>query len=118
MQIKFLTLYHNFINKESNFISAQDSLLTMWRNAVYSQSVPFIPTAKVEFKDYSFFEYPDQEKAKAEISRAYGKTSKRIKNNGIQYWWCGRQYPNLDTLYNALAEQKRFMELTITVEEL
>ena len=117
MQIKFLTLYHNFSDKESNFLSAQDSLLTMWRNAVYSQSVPFIPAAKVEFKDYSFFEYPNQEKAKAEIKRAYGKTSKRIKNDGTQYWWCGRQYPDLDTLYNALAEQKRFMELVITVED-
>lgn len=117
MQIKFLTLYHNFSDKEANFISAQDSLLTMWRNAVYSQSVPFIPVAKVEFKDYSFFEYPDQAKAKAEIDRAYGKTSKRFKNCGeVQYWWAGEQYPNLDTLYNALAEQKRFMELVITLE--
>jgi hypothetical protein len=117
MQIKFLTLYHNFSDKESNFLSAQDSLLTMWRNAVYSQSVPFIPAAKVEFKDYSFFEYPDQEKAKAEIKRAYGSKSKCIKNGVTQYWWCGRQYPDLDTLYNALAEQKRFMELTIEVTE-
>ena len=118
MQIKFLTLYHNFSDKESNFMSAQDSLLTMWRNAVYSQSVPFIPAAKVEFTDYSFFEYPDQEKAKAEIHRAYGKTSKRIKNYGeVQYWWAGEQYPTLGALYNALAEQKRFMELVITVED-
>ena len=118
MQIKFLTLYHNFSDKESNFLSAQDSLLTMWRNAVYSQSVPFIPTAKVEFNDYSFFDYPDQEKAKAEIKRAYGSKSKRFKNSDIQYWWAGKQYLDLDTLYKALAEQKRFMELVITVEDL
>ena len=119
MQIKFLTLYHNFSDKEHNLAEAQQSLLTMWQNAVFNRHIKFIPEAKVEFSDYSFFEYPDQVKAKAEIHRAYGLKSKRVKNYGeVQYWWAGERYPNLDTLYNALAEQKRFMELTITVEEL
>jgi glutathione S-transferase len=118
MQIKFLTLYHNFSNKEKNLADAQRDLLSMWHTAIFNSHVQFIPEAKVEFKDYSFFEYPDQEKAKAEIHRAYGSKSKRFKNSEVQYWWAGEQYPSLDTLYNALAEQKRFMELVITVENL
>ena len=116
MQIKFLTLYHNF-SEEKDLAEAQRDLLSMWQNAIFNRHIKFIPEAKVEFNDYSFFEYPDQEKAKAEISRAYGSKSKRFKTSDIQYWWAGEQYPNLDTLYNALAEQKRFMELTITVED-
>ena len=117
MQIKFLTLYHNFSDKEQNLAEAQRSLLSMWENAIFNSYVKFIPTAKVEFNDYSFFDYPDQEKAKAEIKRAYGSKSKRFKNSDIQYWWAGMQYLDLDTLYSALAEQKRFMELVITVED-
>lgn len=113
MQIKFLTLYHNFSNREKNLSEAQRSLLGFWESAINKNQVPFIPNAKVTFKDYSFFEYQDQERAKKEISLAYGKN---IKNGSIQYWWAGEQYPDLDTLYKALAEQKRFMELTITVE--
>lgn len=115
MQIKFLTLYHNFSDQEKNLADAQRSLLGFWESAVYKNQVPFIPNAKVTFKDYSFFEYPDQEKAKKEISQAYGKKIKY--RGGTQYWWAGEQYNDLDTLYNALAEQKRFMELTIEVTE-
>jgi hypothetical protein len=115
MQIKFLTLYHNFSDLEKNLADAQRTLLRFWDTAIFNSQVPFIPNAKVTFKDYSFFEYTDQEKAKKEISQAYGK---KIKNGGgIQYWWAGEQYHDLDTLYNALAEQKRFMELTIEVTE-
>ena len=117
MQIKFLTLYHNFSDQEKNLADAQRDLLSMWQRAIFDCNVPFIPNAKVEFKDYSFFDYPDQEKAKAEIKRAYGSESKRFKNSDIQYWWAGMQYLDLDTLYNALAEQKRFMELVITMED-
>ena len=36
---------------------------------------------------------------------------------GWEYYWCGTQYPDLDTLYEALSKQKRFMELTITVND-
>lgn len=115
MQIKFLTLYHNFSNQEKNLGEAQRSLLCFWESAIYDCQVPFIPNAKVSFIDYSFFDYPDQEKAKKEVKRAYGKQVK--KGSPIEYWWAGEQYPDLDTLYTALAKQKRFMELTIEVAE-
>ena len=115
MQIKFLTLYHNFFNHEKNLADAQRSLLGFWESAVFKRQMPFIPNAKVYFQDYSFFDYPDQEKAKKEIANAYGHKDKKTK--AVEYWWGGEQYPDLDTLYNALAEQKRFMELTIEVVE-
>lgn len=117
MQIKFLTLYHEFDDAEYNRCTAQNDLLYMWQRSIQTQRVKFIPTAKVEFKEYSFFDYPDQEKAKREISAAYGHKRKKKDGGGIEYYWCGEQYPDLDTLYNALAKQKRFMELTITVED-
>lgn len=76
-----------------------------------------ISMAKIEFKDYSFFEYPDQARAKQEISSTYGH--KNMQTNVVEYWWEGDRYPDLETLYKALAEQKRFMfmELTLEVEE-
>ena len=37
MQIKFLTLYHNFSNEEHSFAEAQRDLLFMWQNAVRNQ---------------------------------------------------------------------------------
>lgn len=117
MQIKFLNLYHDFEGTESSKARAQDSLLYMWQRSIQLGNIKFIPKAKVEFKDYSFFEYPDQEKAKREISNAYGKRRKKNNTDIIEYWWAGEQYPDLDTLYEALAEQKRFMELIITVED-
>lgn len=42
---------------------------------------------------------------------------KLAPGGGFEYWWCGTRYPDLDTIYNALAKQKRFMELTITTED-
>ena len=117
MQIKFLNLYHNFDDVEYSKREAQDSLLYMWMRSVQLQQVKFIPSAMVEFKDYSFFEYPDQEKAKKEIQEAYGNKRKKKDGGGWEYYWCGRQYPDLDTIYEALSKQKRLMELTITVEE-
>ena len=117
MQIKFLTLYHNFDDRERNLCSAQDSLLYMWQRSIQLKQIKFIPTAKVEFKEYSFFDYPDQEKAKREINSAYGHKRKKKDGGGFEYWWAGEQYPDLDSIYKALAEQKRFMELIITVED-
>ena len=115
MQIKFLTLYHNFSDQEKTLADAQRSLLGFWESSVYTNQVPFIPNAKVSFQDYSFVEYPDQEKAKKEMANAYGHKNKKTK--AIEYWWGGEQYPDFDTLFKALAEQKRLMELTIEVEE-
>ena len=117
MQIKFLTIYHDFGDSEHDKRYAQDSLLYMWQRAVQLQQVKLISSAKVEFKDYSFFDYPDQEKAKKEISNAYGHKLKNKSGGGIIYRWCGEEYSDLDIIYKALAEQKRFMELTITVED-
>ena len=117
MQIKFLDLYHDFDDAEYSKANAQDSLLYMWQRSLQLKNIKFIPMAKVEFKDYSFFEYPDQEKAKREIQNAYGHKRKKKDGGGWEYYWSGNQYPDLDTLYNALAEQKRLMELTITVED-
>ena len=117
MQIKFLTLYHDFDDREHSLHYAQDSLLYMWQRSVQLKQIKFIPSAKVEFKEYSFFDYPDQEKAKREISNAYGKKRKKKDGGGIEYWWAGEQYPDLETLYKALAEQKKFMELIITVDD-
>jgi hypothetical protein len=114
MQIKFLTLYHNFDNDEYSRIQAQDSLLYMWQRSLQLRNMKFISTAKVEFKEYSFFDYPDQEKAKKEIANAYGHKDKKTK--AVEYWWGGEQYTDFDTLFKALAEQKQLMELTITLE--
>jgi hypothetical protein len=89
----------------------------MWQRSIQCKQIKFIPAAKVEFKDYLLSEYPDQEKAKKEIHNAYGhKLSKKEGKNWI-YRWCGEEFPDLDSIYNALAEQKRFMELIITVED-
>lgn len=115
MRFKFLTLYHNFDNDEYSKIRAQDSLLYMWQRSLQLRNMKFISTAKVEFKEYSFFEYPDSAKAIKEIKASYGHKNKQTKE--IEYWWGGKQYPSFDALYSALAEQKRFMELTITTED-
>lgn len=114
MQFKFLTLYHNFSNKEKNLADTQRSLLSMWQQAIADGKVPFLPNAMVEFKDYSFYEYPDSAKAIKEIKSSYGHKNKQTKE--IEYWWGGKQYLSFDALYAELAEQKRFMELTITTE--
>ena len=114
MKISFLTIYHDLPDMEESKSNAQYSLLGMWQKSLLLQNIGFIASAKVEFKDYSFFDYPNQERAKKEIDMAYRYQAK--KNSPIEYWWAGEQYPDLDTLYGALAEQKRFMELTITLE--
>ena len=67
MQFKFLTLYHNFSNEEKNLVDAQRSLLSVWQNAVFEGKIKFTLKATVEFKAYSFFEYPDSTKAIKEI---------------------------------------------------
>ena len=117
MQIKFLTLYHDFNDLELSLHYAQDSLLYMWQRSAQLKQVKFISSAKVEFKEYSFFDYPDQEKAKLEISNAYGHKRKKKDGGGIVYRWAGDEYLDLDSIYEALAEQKKFMELTITVDD-
>ena len=117
MQIKFLTIYHDFDDDvELSKRYAQDSLIYMWQRSVQLQQVKFISSATVDFKDYNILEYPDQAKAKKEIWAAYGHKDKYSKHK--QVWrWCGREYTDFETFYNLIAEQKRFMELTITVKD-
>jgi hypothetical protein len=119
VQIKFLTIYHydyedldNIYNAINKCI-AQEELLYMWQNNIQSNNINFINKAVVEFNDYSLFDFPDIEKAKKEIHNAYGH---KEGGNGVVYRWCGEEYSDLESIYKDLAEQKRLMELTITVE--
>lgn len=116
MQIKFLTIYHDFDDEATSKRYAQDSLIYMWQRSVQTQQVKFISSARVDFKDYSIIEYPNQEKARREIYQAYGHKDK--SSNSKQVWrWGGETYTDFEVFYNKIAEQKRFMELTITVED-
>lgn len=115
MQIKFLTLYHNFDNLESSLISAQKDLIFDWWSAITNKNIKFIPEARITFKDYSLQEFYDQDKAKKYIQKTYGHKDKNTKQ--YVYFWSGEKYPSLDAIYEALSKQKRFMELIIEVED-
>lgn len=116
MQIKFLSIYHDFDDVEYSQRYAQDSLLYMWQRSLQLQQIKLISSAKVDFKTYNILEYPDQEKARREVHRAYGHKDKH--SNHKQVWrWCGTEYTDFDSFYTKLATQKRFMELTITTED-
>lgn len=117
MQIKFLTIYHEFEDTDYSKREAQDRLLYMWMRSLQLKNIKFISKAQVEFKDYSVKEYPNQDKAKREVHIAYGHKLKKSEGGGFVYRWGGDEYTNLDSIYNALAEQKRFMELIITVDD-
>ena len=117
MQIKFLTLYHDFDDPSYGKSCAQDNLLYMWQQSLQLRQIKYISNAKVEFKDYSFFDYPDQEKVRKEIHNTYGHKCKNKDDNSFIYRWCEKTYSDLDSIYNALAKQKRLMELIITVED-
>ena len=116
MQIKFLTIYHDLADTEDAKSNAQYSLLSMWQKSLLLQNIGFIESARVEFKNYSLLDYPNQERAKQEVDTAFKYQAK--KNGPIEYWWGGEQYDDLEDLYKALAEEKRLMELTITLEGL
>lgn len=81
MQIKFLTLFEN---NDHSRIQAQSSLLSEWQKSPQLRNMKLIAMAKVEFKDYSFFEYPDQAKSKQEVSSTYGH--KNMQTNVVEYW--------------------------------
>lgn len=116
MQIKFLTLYHAFDDENTSKRYAQDSLIHMWQRSVQLQRVKFISSATVDFKDYSIFDYPDQTKARKEIWNAYEYKDKQ--STGKQVWrWAGEEYTDFENFYSKVAEQKRLMELTITVKD-
>ena len=116
MQIKFLTIYHDFDDETASKRYAQDSLIYMWQRSVQTQQVKFISSAKVDFREYNIIAYPDLEKARREIHQAYGHKDKA--SGYKQVWrWCGETYTDFEIFYSKLAEQKRFMELIITVED-
>ena len=118
MQITFLTTYYTSEDPDYKIVSkmeAQDDLLYSWRRALQNNQITFIPKAQITFKDYDFFEYPDQEKSRRFIQKSYGLYDRKIEP--LQYFWACNYYSDLDTLYETMAKQKRFMELAITVEE-
>ena len=109
MQIKFLNIYDYY---DTEISQVQYELLEFWQNAIVHDQINFIQTAKVEFNEYSFSEYPDQGKLCKEINY---KTSYHLLNK--QFWQAlGKRYGIFKELYNDLAKTHHLMELTITVE--
>ena len=108
MQIKFLTMFNAFGEYEINKSFAQIDLLAQWQRSIHTCNIKFIDRASIEFKDYDFSDYEDKARVKKEIKNAY-----KYKD----FVFDGVLYGDLESLYNALAEQKRLMELTITVED-
>jgi hypothetical protein len=114
MQIKFLTIYGSPIHG-SSVAEAQSDLLKFWQQSIINSQVMPISNATVSFNDYSFSEYYNQEKLYTEICRSVlSGYNHELKN---KYWrWAGRQYYNIEELYNDLAEEHRLMELVIDVK--
>ena len=113
MQIKFLNLYNPSYDEP---LQVQHELLGFWQKSIVNDQVNFIIKATVEFKEYSFAEYPDQEKLNNEIKRS--THSGYLHSQNLQFWqWAGKRYYIFSELYNDLAECHRLMELTLTVEE-
>lgn len=110
MQIKFLNIY-DFYDIEP--MQVQCELLDFWRQSIVNDQINFIHKAKVEFNNYTFAEYPDQEKLSKELNY---KTSYHL--NGQQFWQAlGKRYDTFEALYNDLAKIHHLMELTITPED-
>lgn len=103
MKYHYLKLYHDFGKPDA---CAKSSLLYEFGN---DGGVESFSKAIIEFKDYSFQEYPDQEEIKAYIRKSYLNKKDRC------YYWCGTPYYSYEDLYQALSEQKRFLSLEIEV---
>ena len=115
MQIKFLTIYGSPIHGATE-ADAQYELLGFWQRSVGYEQVKPIKKAVVEFNDYSFEEYPDQEKLCKEIKNSISSYYKPLHNK--QNWtWAGCFYYDFEELYNDLAKDHQLMALTITAEE-
>ena len=114
MVITFLNIYNSNYDER---LQVQWELLEFWKQSIAADQIDFIRSAKVEFKDYSMFEYPDQARAKREVSNA--RVHKINKAGAISiYWeWAGKRYYDLDKLYGDIAVEHRLMELVITIEE-
>lgn len=114
MVISFLNIYNGNYDER---LQVQWELLEFWKQSIVADQLDFIHSAKVEFKDYSMLEYPNQERARLEVSNA--RVHKINKAGAVQiYWeWAGKRYLDFDELYKDIAVEHRLMELTITTEE-
>lgn len=112
MQIKFLTIY-GLSGNGGGHLEAQYNLLGYWRQSLINCRLYPIKQANIEFNDYSFTDYYDQEKLITEINY---NTSYRL--GGEQFWQAlGKCYDVFEDLYNDLAKTHHLMELTITTED-
>lgn len=113
MQIKFLTIY-NFYDTDP--AQAQYDLLGFWQKSIVNDQINFIHKAAIEFKDYTFEEYPDQERLVNEIRKSV--VSGYDSDIKAQFWFIGKKrYTSFEDLYNDLAEVNHLMELIITPED-
>lgn len=113
MQIKFLNIYDYY---DTEILQVQYELLDFWRQAIVRDQINFIHKAKVEFKDYTFAEYPDKEKLIKELRKnVVSGYDADIKS---QFWAIGKKrYISLEELYDDLAKTHYLMELIITLED-
>lgn len=113
MQIKFLNIYDYY---DTEVLQVQYELLDFWRLAITRDQINFIREAKVEFKDYTFAEYPDQDKLIQELRK--NVVSGYDSHTGSYFWVINKkQYSNFEELYNELAKTHRLMELIIAIDD-
>ena len=105
MTYHYLQIYHDF-GKPDEWV--KNTLLSD-----FNQEKAIISCKKVliEFKDYSFQEYPDQNELKAYLRRLYLNKKEKC------YYWFGTAYYSYETLYEALSKQKRLMALEVEIIE-
>lgn len=112
MQIKFLNIY-DFYDIEA--VQVQYDLLGFWQKSIVNDQINFIHKAKIEFKDYTFAEYPDQEKLAGQLQKNI--ISGYDADTESQFWVIGKKhYISFEALYDDLAKTHHLMELTITPE--
>ena len=113
MQIKFLNIYDYY---DTEVMQVQYELLDFWRLAIVRDQINFIHKARVEFKDYTFAEYPDQEKLVNQLKKNIVSGYDAYINS---YFWVvnKKRYTDFEELYNDLAKTHHLMELTITPED-
>lgn len=114
MIISFLNIYNYNYDER---LQVQWELLEFWKQSIETDQIDFIHSAKVEFKDYPMFEYPDQARAKREVSNACVHKINKAGTVSIHWEWAGKRYLDLDKLYEDVAAEHHLMELTITTED-
>ena len=78
MQIKFLTAISTQGDYDINKALGQAELLAIWSKCIKSCQVKFMTKANIEFIDYDFSDYPDQEKVNKAISEYFGYSYKLL----------------------------------------